>query len=265
MPDKSLAPVLFIPHGGGPLPLLNEPGHASLVEFLKQASKNFKTPEAILLISAHWEAKNPTITAAASPELIYDYYGFPPESYEIQYPAPGAPALASKIHALLQTADMNPVLDETRGFDHGLFVPLKLMYPQATIPCVQLSLLNSLDPVQHIAMGKALSALRAENILIVGSGFSFHNLRAMMSGSIDESKNQAFEQWLKDTCTGEMVETDRAGSLQNWKSAPGAIYCHPREEHLLPLHVCYGVAQSAGRQIYSDSIFGVLASAYLWN
>ena len=198
---------------------------------------------------------------------MYDYYGFPAASYRIQYPAPGAPALAKKIYALLRSAGIVARLDERRGFDHGLFVPLKIMYPEAEIPCVQLSLLASLDPQAHIALGKALAPLRNEDVLIVGSGFSFHNLRAFFAGpsGTPDQRNEAFNEWLVATCTGERLSVgEREERLVAWEAAPHARYCHPREEHLLPLHVCFGMAQVKARLVFDQEVMGKKACAFLW-
>ena len=142
---------MFLSHGGGPLPLLGDPGHTEMVQSLESIAAAIDRPEAIIVVSAHWEEPAATITSAPRPEIIYDYYGFPPESYEIQYPAPGHPELASRLQACLQDNGVATELDPDRGFDHGLFIPLKIMYPEADIPCVQLSLLSSLDPAAHIS------------------------------------------------------------------------------------------------------------------
>ncbi len=266
-PTTPLNPVLYLSHGGGPLPLLGDKSHQNLVNFLKEASSLITKPEAILVISAHWEESKPTITSGAFPALIYDYYGFPKESYEITYPAPGSPELAQKIFNLLEKAGIEATLDAQRGFDHGLFVPLKIMFPEADIPCVQLSLLNNLQPEAHILIGKALAELRKENVLIIGSGFSFHNLKAFFAPATQQSQamNEAFEQWLIDTCSNtELTEQEREQRLNNWDKAPAARYCHPREEHLLPLHVCYGAAGTAATRVFEFEILGKMASAYLW-
>jgi aromatic ring-opening dioxygenase catalytic subunit (LigB family) len=223
-------------------------------------------PEAILLISAHWEAPVATLTGASQPELIYDYYGFPAESYQIQYPCPGEPGLAQQVMQVLTGAGIAAQVDPTRGLDHGVFVPLKIMYPQADIPCVQLSLLASLDPAAHIELGRALAALPHENLLIMGSGFSFHNLRAFFeTGSAHQQDNAAFENWLQNVCENtRLSEHDRRQLLQTWSSAPGARYCHPRAEHLLPLHVCYGVAQSPCRRRFELEVLAKKCSMYIW-
>ncbi len=263
----SLSPVLYIPHGGGPLPLLGDQAHQEMIDSLQHVVTLFDKPAAIVVISAHWEAEKVMITSAASPSLIYDYDGFPKESYEVQYPAPGEPVLAHKIFDLLTSNRIEAELSEERGFDHGLFVPLKIMYPDADIPCVQISLLNALNPQEHIQMGRALAALREENILIVGSGLSFHNLPAFFSQSNPEARemNEAFEAWLINTCSNpELNEQARALKLVAWESAPGARFSHPREEHLLPLHVCYGMAESPTKQVFTIELMGKRVSCYLW-
>jgi 4,5-DOPA dioxygenase extradiol len=265
--SKSNPSVLFLSHGGGPLPLLGDAGHQEMVQNLKQVATRFPKPSAILLVSAHWEAATPTLTAGSQPALIYDYYGFPDESYEIQYPCPGEPALARQVQQRLHDQGMPATLDEKRGFDHGLFVPLKIMYPQADIPCVQLSLLHNLDAKAHIQMGAALAGVEYDNLLVIGSGFSFHNLRAFFAPATDEIQmmNAAFEQWLIETCSStNLDEAQRMQRLVQWQQAPYARYCHPREEHLLPLHVCYGLAQTACKEYFRLTIMNKQASVYLW-
>jgi len=258
--------VLFIPHGGGPLPLLDDKGHKELVDFLKHITPTLGSPSAILIISAHWEEDIATVTSGETPELIYDYAGFPDEAYEIKYPALGKPQLAEKIFNLLQNNGIEVKADKNRGFDHGLFIPLKIMFPDASIPCVQLSLLNSMDPKEHMRIGKALSELRNENLLIIGSGFSFHNMRAFFqsNGELDE-KNIEFERWLINTCTNnDISEIERELKLEQWSEAPSARYCHPREEHLVPLHVCYGICGSAAKLVFNGNVIGKKSSAFLW-
>lgn len=233
--------VLFLSHGGGPMPLLGDEGHKEMVACLQEITTQIHKPSAIIVVSAHWEENISTITSGATPSLIYDYYGFPEESYAIKYPCSGEPFLASQIHNLLENAGIASSLDEQRGFDHGLFVPLTIMYPDADIPCVQLSLINTLNPAEHINIGRALQELDYDNLLIIGSGFSFHNMRAFFTPETSESKrmNESFENWLLTTCsTSDSDEKQRSQKLIQWENAPGARYCHPREEHLLPLHVC---------------------------
>ncbi len=259
--------VLYIPHGGGPLPLLGDALHVEMVDFLQRMRGELRRPSAIVVISAHWEANAVTITSGENPDLIYDYYGFPPESYEISYPAPGAPVLALEIQGLLSDSGLHATLDAHRGFDHGLFVPLKMLYPEADIPCVQVSLLHNLDPEQHIRLGQALAPLMERDILVLGSGYSFHNLQVLLRyrGDVEDPQNEAFEDWLNQTCCDESLSPDqRRHNLVSWTQAPNARYCHPREEHLLPLHVCYGVKQARARRVFNGRIIGKRCSAFLW-
>jgi len=257
----------YLSHGGGPLPLLNDPGHFEMVQAFTTLADILIKPSAILVVSAHWEEERPTVTAAEKPSLYYDYYGFPPESYTITYPAPGAPELAQQLHKLLQDKGFQPRQDRERGLDHGLFIPLKIIYPAAGIPCLQLSLVQGLQPDIHIALGKALSALATENLLVIGSGFSFHNLRAFFQSATPEgtAANNDFAAWLTETCTStQLTEQARETRLINWEAAPGARYCHPREEHLLPLHVCYGRAQGPARHEITIDIMGKKANMFFW-
>ncbi|BAW97857.1 catalytic LigB subunit of aromatic ring-opening dioxygenase (plasmid) [[Synechococcus] sp. NIES-970] len=249
------------------MPLLGDAGHQEMVTCLRHIALSIPKPDALLVVSAHWETTIPTLTAGKNPPLIYDYYGFPEESYQIQYPCPGEPALAKEIHHLLAGAGIEAALDEERGLDHGVFVPLKLMYPEADIPCVQLSLVNTLEPSTHIAMGQALQSLHQKNVLVIGSGFSFHNLKAFFGATTKESQalNQAFEDWLAQTCSSpDYTEAERAERLIHWSVATGARYCHPREEHLLPLHVCYGVGQTPCSEQFRLKIMNQESSMYLW-
>ncbi len=260
--------LLFLSHGGGPMPLLGDAGHEEMVECLKHIARKIKRPSAILVISAHWEEPAASITAADQPALIYDYYGFPEESYHIQYPCRGEPALASAIHQHLTRAGIPTGLNQQRGFDHGLFVPLKIMFPDADIPCVQLSLLDSLDPVQHLRMGAALDDLDYDNLLVIGSGFSFHNMQAFYAAESPaiRQQNESFEAWLLETCSSlSLTEAERETRLINWEKAPAARFCHPREEHLLPLHVCYGMAHAPCSETFELSILNKKSSMYLWS
>jgi aromatic ring-opening dioxygenase catalytic subunit (LigB family) len=163
---KNMKPrVLFLSHGGGPMPLLGDEGHQEMVENLKIIVTKIKKPSAIIVISAHWEEKIPTVTSGASPSLIYDYYGFPEESYDIKYPCLGEPLLADQVHRLLSNAGIEARLDKQRGFDHGLFVPLKIMYPEADVPCIQLSLVQGLSPTEHMKIGTALTGVKHDEFI----------------------------------------------------------------------------------------------------
>ena len=259
---------MFLSHGGGPLPLLGDEGHKEMVKRLQKIAAKLNNPSAIIVVSAHWEANIPTITSGANPPLIYDYYGFPEESYQIEYPCPGEPLLARQIHYLLENAGISAKLDQQRGFDHGLFVPLKIMYPEADIPCVQLSLVNSLDPAEHLHIGKSLRDFDYDDLLVIGSGFSFHNMKAFVARETTESKtmNESFESWLLDTCSNSSIDEEaRAQRLIQWTKAPHARFCHPREEHLLPLHVCYGLTRTSCSERFELRILNKASSMYLWS
>lgn len=266
MTDKNQAQIIYFSHGGGPLPILGDPGHKAMVDFMTRLPLQLRKPDAILVISAHWEESAATILGNQSPPMFYDYYGFPDKAYEINYPAPGNPGLATRIVEILNHQNIAARIDGQRGFDHGLFIPLRLMYPEADIPALQLSLLRGLNPAAHLALGKALQELSRENILVVGSGFSFHNMRAFSWQNISspDPANDAFQDWLIEVCTAPLSQPERERRLVEWEKAPSARYCHPREEHLLPLHVCAGMADKPGRLIFDDQILGKRGVAFLW-
>jgi len=247
--------------------VLGDAGHHEMVEQLGNIAAQIKRPAAILVVSAHWETSVVSITHGARPSLIYDYFGFPQHAYAIQYPVPGAPALAEAVCSRLDAHGIRAQLDEARGFDHGVYIPLLLMYPQADIPCVQLSLAASLDAGEHLSIGAALADLHREQVLIIGSGFSFHNMRAFAEEptAATQAMNAAFQAWLADTCSSTTIsEAERTARLISWESAPHARYCHPREEHLLPLHVCYGASKRACNAVITASIMRREASFCLW-
>jgi 4,5-DOPA dioxygenase extradiol len=263
---ENRARIAYFSHGGGPLPLLGDPGHRAMIDFMTGLPSRFGKPYAILVVSAHWEESTATLLGAEHPEMFYDYYGFPEEAYKVKYPAPGSPRLARRIVDALEDARISARLDPQRGFDHGLFIPLMLMYPEADVPCLQLSLLRGLDPAAHIALGQALRGLRDENLLVIGSGFSFHNMGAFAweGPAAPDPANDAFQDWLIETCAGPLPQPEREGRLVKWESAPSARYCHPREEHLLPLHVCLGMADGPAEVIFDDRILDKRSVAFLW-
>ena len=220
-------------------------------------------PRAILVVSAHWETPRPTVMTSARPPLLFDYYGFPEHTYRLEYPAPGSPELAARVRALLASAGIAADEDAQRGFDHGVFVPFLLMFPDADIPVVQLSLRADLDPAAHLAIGRALAPLRDEGVLIVGSGMSYHNLRRFWSTDAEDvNAAERFDAWL--TAAVETRDADaRNADLTAWDRAPGARTAHPRSEHLLPLMVAAGAAgEDAGRRAYSDRVFGKAVSGF---
>jgi aromatic ring-opening dioxygenase catalytic subunit (LigB family) len=267
LPDSSnqkKAQIIYISHGGGPLPILGDSSHTKMVEFLNKLSTRLKRPDAIIVISAHWEENCVTLQGGASPDLYYDYSGFPRESYKITYPSKGNPELVKKIYTLLHESGIKTAVDITRGYDHGHFIPLKILFPTADISSFQISLLHSLDPSEHLQTGKVLSQLLNENILIIGSGFSFHNMHAFMGNFSNQDRfNDMFQNWLIDTCTHD-DQSYREERIIDWEKAPYARYCHPREEHLLPLHVCMGAAGTAATVIFDDYILGKRSLAFQW-
>jgi aromatic ring-opening dioxygenase catalytic subunit (LigB family) len=259
-------PVVFLPHGGGPWPFVKlgfgtDAENAALRSYLESVSALPKTPpKAVLVVSAHWEERVPTLMTSAQPPLLFDYYGFPEESYRLTWPAPGAPELAPRVQALLKAAGFETATDDARGFDHGTFVPLKLAWPQPNVPTLQLSLKQGLDPAEHLAMGRALAPLRDEGVFLIGSGMTFHNMRGFMNPSA-LPVSQAFDAWLQAAMQQPQDERDRR--LTAWASAPAARQSHPREEHLLPAMVCAGAAMGdVGRVAYAAQYAGVALSAY---
>jgi aromatic ring-opening dioxygenase catalytic subunit (LigB family) len=258
-------PVVFLPHGGGPWPFvdmgLNKAEVTELSDYLRSIRALPKAPpKALLVVSAHWEEPVPTVMTAERPLMYYDYYGFPPASYELTWPAPGQPQLGARVQALLGAAGFKTATDAQRGFDHGTFVPLKLTYPDADVPTVQLSLKQGLDPEEHLAMGRALAPLRDEGVFILGSGMTFHNMRGFRDPRAGEV-SEAFDAWLRETAALEAKERDRR--LAQWAQAPAARFVHPREEHLLPLMVVAGAAgNDRGTTAYNGKMFGVRLSAY---
>ena len=257
-------PTLYLPHGGGPCFFMEWPDDPhtwdKMGAFLRGLGASVPRPKAMLVISAHWEEAEFTVTTNPHPPLIFDYYGFPAHTYQLQYPAPGNPELAQRVQDLLGAAGLATRADAQRGFDHGVFIPLLLVYPQADIPIVQLSLKAGLDPASHLRAGHALSALRDEGVLIVASGMSFHNLRAYLRPETPE-RARAFDVWL--TRAVESHEPERTAMLTGWREAPFASFAHPREEHLIPLMVVAGAGGEApGTRIFGDEPMGAAISAY---
>ena len=259
-------PVFFIPHGAGPCFFMDwNPADTwqRMANFLKGVAGTLPTqPRAIVLVSAHWMTPQFSITGHAHPPLIYDYHGFPPHTYELSYPAPGSPALAEQLAQLLDREGLETRVDSERGFDHGMFIPLKLMFPEAKIPVIQLSLREDLDPTAHLQVGRALEALRDEGVLIVGSGMSFHNMRGYGDARYTPISAE-FDDWL--TAAVESPQAQRDAQLQAWSQAPHAYDCHPPgdEEHLIPLLVAAGAGgESVGHRVYSEQVMQTTISAY---
>ncbi|CAN7793426.1 dioxygenase [Caballeronia sp. LjRoot34] len=251
-------PTYFLSHGGGPWPWMKDfrPGaydqlEASLHDVRREVGQ---APRAVLMISGHWEASSFLLSSAARPPMVYDYQGFPEHTYRIRYDAPGVPALAEAVRAMLERGGVASGLDPQRGFDHGTFTLMHTMYPEADMPLVQLSLRADLDPAAHIRVGELLAPLRDEGVLIVGSGFSYHDTRGIMSGA-GAAASAAFDRWLNDTLV-ESSPDERRHRLLRWSAAPAARAAHPREDHLIPLMVAAGAAgDEAATRIYHQGDF----------
>ena len=255
-------PTFFIPHGGGPCFFMDDPrgvwrGMAAFLRGLPDALP--ARPNAILVVSGHWETDGFAFTGAEAPGLIYDYRGFPAHTYELRYDAPGAPALAARAAALLAGAGMKAAVDPGRGLDHGVFVPLKVAFPDADIPVVEMSVDRALDPALHIAAGRALAPLRDDGVLIVASGMSFHNMRAYGDPRAT-ARSQAFDDWLTESIA--LDGASRAERLEAWADAPSARFAHPQEEHLVPLMVAAGAADGSGIRVYAERVLKTAISGF---
>jgi len=265
---RTRLPVIFISHGGGPCfwtqlpPPFTPTSFDGLAAYLRGLDARIGVrPRAVLVVSGHWETERPTVNVAAHPPLLFDYFGFPEHTYRLTYPAPGSPEVAARVRAVLAAAGIASDAEAERGLDHGVFVPFKLIYPEADVPIVEMSIRHDLDPAAHIAIGRALEPLREEGVLIVGSGFSYHNLRALFGGA-DDRASEAFDAWLVDAVTDSDPEA-RARKLIRWQEAPAARLCHPREDHLIPLMVAAGAAGvDPGRHAYADRIAGKAVSGF---
>lgn len=264
-------PAIYLPHGAGPWPFMDIPAAfgppeqwEALAEYLRTIGREIAQPAAVLVVTAHWAAHRPTVSSAAQPAMLYDYSGFPPSTFRLNYPAPGSPALAARVRELLTLAGIANDEDARRGYDHGTFVPLMLIYPEAHVPVVQLSLQHSLDPVTHLDIGRALQPLREEGVLIVGSGMSYHNMYAFFSPRPRHAEDGArFDAWLTATVEGGDAD-ERARRLAQWERAPGGLESHqPTCEHLTPLFVAAGAAGTdRGRRVYSGRLIGMPVSGF---
>ena len=258
-------PTIYLPHGAGPCFFMDwtmgpPDTWDRTARWLRSIGETLPdAPRALLVVSAHWEAPVPTTTSAAAPPLLYDYQGFPPHTYALRWPAPGSPELAARAEGLLSAAGIACAADPMRGLDHGVFVPLKVAFPDARLPTVQLSLRTGLDAREHLAIGRALAPLRDEGILLVGSGMSYHNMRGFMTAGA-HAHAERFDGWIAQTA---QLDGDRRdAALAAWHEAPSARECHPREEHLLPLMVMAGAAGGdAGQRVFRDEVMGVTVSA----
>lgn len=256
-------PTYFISHGGGPWPWMREEtgsAYDALADSLRAIAREVgPKPAALLVVTGHWEAPAFTVQGSPAPGMIYDYGGFPPHTYRVRYPAPGQPALAERVRGLLEGAGIPARTDGERGFDHGTFTPLAVMYPEADVPVVQLSIRRDFDPAAHLAAGRALAPLRSEGVLILGSGLSYHNLYQMGGGGKEASKR--FDDWLQETVAAPPAE--RTERLLHWSTAPAARQAHPEEDHLLPLLVAVGAAEAerAATVYHEEAFFGAITAS----
>lgn len=265
--QRSRLPTYFLSHGGGPWPWMAG-DFRRMFDKLEQSLVEMRTelhdmPKAVLVVSGHWEENGFAVSSAEQPGMVYDYYGFPEYLYRIRYGAPGSPALAMRVRDLMAAAGIEARLDPTRGFDHGTFSLMKPLYPDESIPVIQLSLDARLQPELHLAVGRAIASLRDENVLIIGSGLSYHNLRAM-HGTSGHEPSRLFDTWLRQVLV-DTLPTERTQRLIHWEQAPFARAAHPREDHLIPLMVVVGAAENdPGAVTYHQTDFagGLTASSF---
>ncbi len=266
--SSDLMPTVFLPHGAGPCFFMQwQPADTwdTTAHWLRELLPTLgMQPKALLVISAHWEEPVFTLNTQTAPGLLYDYYGFPPHTYELEWQASGAPELAGKVVQLIEQAGFATATEQERGFDHGVFIPLKLVCPQADIPVLQLSLRADMDAAAHLAMGRALAPLREQGVLIIGSGMSFHNIPLMRASlALPTPAAEAFDQWLTEIVS--LPPSGRDEALRNWSQAPGARLAHPDAEHLLPLHVVAGAAGcDRGRRAFHTVAMGVPLAGYVF-
>ncbi|MGH7051366.1 MAG: DODA-type extradiol aromatic ring-opening family dioxygenase [Acetobacteraceae bacterium] len=252
-----MMPTLFVSHGSPMTAIADSPAR----RFLAGLGAELPRPRAILIASAHWETAEPTVNAVARNETIHDFYGFPPALFAISYNPPGAPELAREIVTSLRSAGFAAIIDPARGLDHGAWVPLSLAYPEADIPALEISVQTELGPRHHFALGQALAALRARDILILGSGSFTHDLRRFGRGraGIDAPETPdvtEFSAWMDE----KVRAYDVASLLDYRRLAPHARDEHPTEEHLLPLFVALGAAGEHVRaaRLHNSVEFGFL-------
>ena len=257
-------PTMFVSHGGGPWPFVDgmrEMFAKTAKEFAALPARLPQKPTAVLVITGHWEATEFSVSTSEHPPMDYDYSGFPPHTYHLQYPAPGSPALAARVTELLAAGGISCKQDPARGYDHGTFVPLGLMYPDAEVPIVLLSMKSGYDAAEHLRVGRMLAPLREEGVLILGSGLTYHNMRGF-GNPASTPVAAAFERYLNDAVTQPDAAV-RDQMLVDWAQAPSARQAHPREDHLIPLMVVAGAAGAdRGARIFVDHVMAVDMASY---
>lgn len=248
-------PALFISHGAPTLPFDDVQVH----HFFKGLADTLPRPTAILVISAHWMTARPTVSSATQPETIHDFYGFPEKLYQLRYPAPGAPDVAARVAALLRGSGITCDIDPSRGLDHGAWNPLLMIYPNADIPVLQLSIQPDESPAHHIALGKALAPLRDEGVLILASGSTTHNLAAWRENR--HLPDGEAPEWVTDFAdwVAANVESGGTGALEAYESHPHGLDNHPSNDHILPLFVVLGAGGDPAKVIHRSNSYGVLA------
>lgn len=255
-------PTVFLSHGAPTMAL--QPGKAGPA--LSALGARLPRPDAILIVSPHWDTPTAQVSAVSQPETIHDFFGFPAPLYELRYPAPGAPRLAQQVCVLLTRAGIECALDASRGLDHGAWSPLRFLYPEADIPVTQLSLQSHLPPSEQYRIGQALASLPAENVLIIGSGSMTHNLGEFRGGRQDGAPQpyvMEFQNWF----AAHLAQGDVPALLDYRARAPHAVRAHPTDDHLLPLFVALGAAgsQSGAKRLIDEVTYGMLAmDAYLF-
>ena len=252
-------PTFYLSHGGGPWPYMSAEARrpfSRLEESLRELPRQLPhKPEAILIVSGHWEERDFAVMGSAAPPMVYDYGGFPEEMYHIHYPAAGSPQLALRTRSLIQQAKLPARLNVERGFDHGTYAILAVTHPEADVPVFQVSIRADYDPEAHLQLGRALAPLRDEGVLIIGSGSSYHNLRRFFGPRVRRDDSAQFDAWLRQTLV-DSSPAQRSQRLLEWERAPAAREAHPREDHLMPLHVVVGAAEEEpGKIAYSQGDF----------
>lgn len=261
---KQKMPTYFLSHGGGPWPWLEGPMRDAmgvLEESLQKIPSEIGvSPKAILMVSGHWEETEFTVQTNPNPGMLYDYGGFPEHTYSIEYSSPGSPEVASRVSELLGSAGIGIRQDPNRGYDHGMYSVLFPIWPEANIPVVQLSIKRNYDPAEHIALGRVLAPLRDEGVLIIGSGFSYHNLRLM--GPEAKVPSAEFDKWLNETIVDSSPD-ERVERLIKWESAPSARVAQPQEDHFIPMMVVVGASENdvATRTYHQDDFFGSVSAS----
>jgi aromatic ring-opening dioxygenase catalytic subunit (LigB family) len=257
---------------------MGDEGHRTMIDWLKKFAATYLSknkPTACLVISAHWEAPVATVQSGDTSSLYYDYYNFPKETYNLSYPVAPAKHLSQRVTELLKKANIPNSIDSKRGYDHGVFIPMMLIYPDADIPTIQLSLVSGLDPQTHIKIGEALAPLRDEGVFILGSGMSYHNMRGFGESRANKD-SEPFHQYLRDTLNDDdnssnskkKTYAQKVQGLMDWKKAPKARENHPREEHLIPLMCIAGTSSNSGgksKEVFYDDVIGVKCSGYVFD